>query len=207
MSGLLFIIAPEADYKIINRILLYLRDWEYGALDSFKLVITKNAYDLDSFDKGSAILSTSPPVPADFENAWAGASLEDIEDFCLDLAREHTNSGKGRLYVVVDSQGVDDHTSIVGERMIEYENEPISYPERFKKMRLPWDETYLTWCNLNIANMNFEEFTEERDADYEETLMRQWWTYRSVSDGPDLSEKNRQERDDELERLRVKGMV
>lgn len=207
MSGLLFIIAPEADYKIINRILLYLRDWEYGALDSFKLVITKNAYDLDSFDKGSAIESTSPPVPADFENAWAGASLEDIEDFCLDLAREHTNSGKGRLYVVVDSQGVDDHTSIVGERMIEYENEPISYPERFKKMRLPWDETYLTWCNLNIANMNFEEFTEERDADYEETLMRQWWTYRSVSDGPDLSEKNRQERDDELERLRVKGMV
>lgn len=207
MSGLLFIIAPEADYKIINRILLYLRDWEYGALDSFKLVNTKNAYDLDSFDKGSAIESTSPPVPADFENAWAGASLEDIEDFCLDLAREHTNSGKGRLYVVVDSQGVDDHTSIVGERMIEYENEPISYPERFKKMRLPWDETYLTWCNLNIANMNFEEFTEERDADYEETLMRQWWTYRSVSDGPDLSEKNRQERDDELERLRVKGMV
>lgn len=207
MSGLLFIIAPEADYKIINRILLYLRDWEYGALDSFKLVNTKNAYDLDSFDKGSAIDSTTPPVPADLENAWAGASLEDIEDFCLDLAREHTNSGKGRLYVVVDSQGVDDHTSIVGERMIEYENEPISYPERFKKMRLPWDETYLTWCNLNIANMNFEEFTEERDADYEETLMRQWWTYRSVSDGPDLSEKNRQERDDELERLRVKGMV
>lgn len=207
MSGLLFIIAPEADYKLINRILLYLRDWEYGALDSFKLVNTKNAYDLDSFDKGSGIESTTPPVPADFENAWAGASLEDIEDFCLDLGRGDTNSGKGHLYVIVDSQGVDDHTCLLGERMIEYENEPISYPERFKKMRLPWDETYLTWCNLNIANMNFEEFTEERDADYEETLTRQWWTYRSVSDGPDLSEKNRQERDYELERLRVKGMV
>lgn len=201
MTGLLFVIAPEADHKIINQILLHIRDWEYDSFDSFKLVNTKDADDLEPFEEGGSIDATEPPVPIDIENAWAGNSLEDVEEFCLDLDRG-SKSGKGHLYVVVDSQGVRDKTCILGERMIEYEKEPITYPERFKKMRLPWDETYLTWCNLEIANMNFEEFTENGDAEYEETLTRQWWTYRSVGNGPDLSDENRQKRDTRIEELR-----
>jgi len=206
MSGLLFVIAPEADHKIINQLLLYIRDWEYGALDSFRLVNTKNAYDLEGFadgDRTIALEATAPPVPVDFENAWAGASLKDVEDYCLDLDRgDFEDGGKAHLFVVVDSQGVQDKTCIIGERMMDYENEPITFPERFKKLRLPWDETYLTWCNLNIANMNFEEFTEEADVEYEDTLTRQWWTYHSVGNGPELSKENRRRRDAEIAELR-----
>lgn len=37
MSGL-FITAPEADHKLINRLLLHLKDWEYERGDRYKFV-------------------------------------------------------------------------------------------------------------------------------------------------------------------------
>jgi len=196
MSGLLFIIAPEADNQAISRVLLHLRDWEYDSGDRFKLVNTKNAYDLDDD------LETSPPIPVGLENSWAGAPLEDVEAYCLDLDRNDLKSANPHLYLVVDSQGLQDQTCILGERACKWEEDPITYADHYKKMRLPWEEAYLTWCNLDISNMNFEEFTEEADVDYEETITRRWWTYRSVNSGPDLSDEKRQERDRELDRLR-----
>jgi hypothetical protein len=30
---------------------------------------------------------------------------------------------------------------------------------------VPWDDVYIIWCYLNIANMNFNEFVEEEEGD------------------------------------------
>jgi len=55
--------------------------------------------------------------------------------------------------------------------------------------------------------MDFESFVEEDVYDMPDRNSRVWWTYCSVSDEPDLSEENRQRRDDELERLRAQGQI
>lgn len=55
--------------------------------------------------------------------------------------------------------------------------------------------------------MDFESFVEEDIYEMPDRGTRVWWTYHSVSDGPDLSEENRQKREDELERLRVEGSI
>lgn len=206
-TGLLFVTAPEADHKLINLLLMRLRDWEYGGgQDRLHLMTTKNAYDLDppamplrsgTQEKGE----TSPPLPSSLDNAWAGATLEDVEAFCIDLKRN--DDGKGMynksLFVVVDSTDVRAQTCILGERAIDEEADTFTWLDKFNKMRIPWDDLYVTWCNLDIANMNFDEFTHE-DGDE-----NGWFTYREIGD--DLSEGNQRKRDREIQRFRDAGHI
>lgn len=213
-TGLLFVTAPEADYKAINEILLHLRDWEYGGgADRFRLVTTKNAYDLDGpatplRPRTQAADETSPRLSSDLDNTWAGAALEDVEAFCLDLARdtsEQSNRYNSSLYVVVDSTDLQARSCILGERAVDEEAEEFTWLDSFNKMRIPWDKLYLTWCNLDIANMNFEEFTQEEEDGGEG--VDGWFTFKDISDGDDLSEDNRRKRDREIQRFRDKGHI
>jgi len=202
MSGLLFVTASEATHKDINLALTYLRDWEYGDGDSsFKLVTTRNAYDLErpSGDRPRDVNATLTPVPRDIDNTWAGAPLEDIEAYCIDLDRSKDAGVNTHLYLVIDNEGLKDKTCILGERWIEWEANPITYPERFKKFRVPWDEAYLVWCNLDISNVNFEEFATEGEGDGDG-----WFQYQAEG-APDMSEENLQMRSDEIEKLRQHG--
>jgi hypothetical protein len=196
-TGLLFVTAPEADYKLINLMLLHLRDWEYGSGDRFTLVTTKNAYDLES-----ETVETSPPLSSSSpDNAWAGAALEEVEAFCMDLARDKENLKKhsdGTLYVVVDSTGAQAYSCILGHRAYDTE-------DRFDKMRIPWDKLYSPWCNLDIANMNFEEFTQEGDDGG--AGEDGWFTFQNVMGDDYLSDENRGKRDREIQRFRDAGHI
>jgi hypothetical protein len=192
-TGLLFVTAPEADYKLINLMLLHLRDWQYGSGDGFKLVTTKNAYDLES-----DTTSTSPPLSSSsLDNAWAGAALEDVEGFCMDLDET--------MYVVVDSTGAQAHSCILGHRAIDAEAEEFIQLDRFDKMRVPWEKLYSPWCNLEIANMDFEEFTQEGGGGGEGE--DGWFTFQDVTEGDDLCEESRAERDREIQRFRDAGHI
>jgi len=211
-TGLIFVTAPEADYKLINLMLLQIRDWEYGAHDRFKIVTTKNAYDLES---DSA--ETSPPLSSSsLDNAWAGAALEDVEGFCLDLARDVENLKRNldaSLYVVVDSAGAQAHSCILGRRAHSYDEEEdvVSSLDRFDKMRVPWEKLYVPWCNLDIANMDFEDFTLEADDGGEGE--DGWFTFKAVMEGDDptksddLSDESRGKRDREVQRFRDAGHI
>ena len=110
MTGLLFVTAPEADHKAINRILLYLRDWEYEAGDCFKFVTSKNFRDLElppGSEKG-VIDATSPPVDNTLitNNEWKNASLAYVEEYCIDLDKKNLGAVNTHLYAVVDSNGL-----------------------------------------------------------------------------------------------------
>lgn len=203
-TGLLFVTAPEADYKLINLLLLHLRDWEYGSGDRFKLVTTKNAYDLESDNA-----ETSPPLSSSsLDNAWAGAALEDVEGFCMDLARDEENLKRNLdagLYVVVDSTGAQAHSCILGHRACDAEAEEVIELDRFDKMRIPWEKLYSPWCNLDIANMNFEEFTQECDEGGQG--QDGWFTFKDVMEGDDLSEENRGKMETEIQRFRNAGHI
>lgn len=199
-DGLLFITAPEADHKAINKILLRIRDWQYEGGDCFKLLTSKNPDALRSL-----ATATSPPVPENVENAWKGASLEEVEEYLFELDKEHPDKtnphANSYLYIAVDEEGLKNETCVLAERVIEWDDDPLTYPRMFNRTRLSWDETYLSWCNLNISNIGWDEFMEEE----EEGKRGGWWTYKSGE--PDLSEAKRKERDEEIERLRKEGKI
>lgn len=219
-TGLLFVIAPEADHKVINHLLLRLRDWEYESNDRFKLITSKSIDALtpaagegneeeekEEKEKEDTIAATSAPVDPDLVNEWSGASLEEVEAFCLELDKAPEDGAIKKaldthLFVVLDTDGIGGETCILGERVIAWEDEPISYPEEFNKARLPWDETYLTWCNLDISNMGWDEFMEE---DSQEVPEDRWWTYSMEPIG--MADSAREQRDGEINRLKEEGKI
>jgi hypothetical protein len=166
----LFVTAPSADSKVINRLLVYLRDWEDGSGDTFHLQTRDSA--------GDEITIAVPGTftAATFHNAWAGASIEDVEAFAA-----HTNMS---FFIVLDEQGVADHTVLCMDKPESEDDETDNQDDedeeqqerrpaardtkqdgdaslRFNKVRMPWHGAYLFCANIGEANMGFEEFCDE----------------------------------------------
>lgn len=208
MSGLLFVTAPEADHKIINRLLLHLHDWEYESGDNFKLITTRSIESLrkaptEPVGVTAQFKPTEAPVDVDLRNAWAGATLEEVEAFCLALDKEEDfQSADTHLFVVLDADGLKDKTCVFGERVIDWDSDPLVYPEEFNRARVPWYQVYLSWCNLHISNIGWDEMMMEDDA---EDVEDRWWTYNTSDSGEYLSQKNKKKRDDAISELRREG--
>ena len=196
MAGLLFITASKADYKNINEALLSMRDWNNSNddLDAFKLVTDRSTTQND--DVGTPIPLKSHP-----ENAWADANLKDIEAYCLNLERcEQKGAG---LFVVVDSEGLKNKTCILASLPEVYYDDPGAFGGKYDKVRVPWDDVYMIWCNLDIANMNFEEFVEEEEEGDEQD----WFTYQSIYEGDEEHQRGLERRDRKIEKWRRLGLV
>lgn len=153
MGGLLFIIAATITTEQLNLLLLNLRDWSDGDdHDSFNLITSRNGWELSRTASSQSV--TSPPVKAELasENGWAGASLADVEGFCVDLGRGAVRGqANGQLYVVVDEEGLRDGNCVVGERACVLEGEDFETTEEFNKMRVPWEQTGLMWGIIDIG--------------------------------------------------------
>ncbi|KAF1351379.1 hypothetical protein BDV97DRAFT_369020 [Delphinella strobiligena] len=171
--GTLFITAPNADAKSVNRLLLHLRDWEYSdeeTWDRFELITSKTL--------PSDVSETAPPVIDLPANKWAGKSVQDVESFALANCDWKNWKGEGRqlhIPVIVDEQGMNDGTCVLLNLVFDGEREPMQFLDRYYRVRLPWAGTYIAWCNLDIANMNFEEFCDEEKGDTGDG----WWEYKA----------------------------
>lgn len=173
----LFIITPYVDHKLVNRLLLHLRDWEYGedpTWDCFKIITS------ESFAGADGESVTKPPITvADLSNnIWASKSISDVEAFVIN---ERNKADEGNDYnlttfTILDEQSVKDGTIIVLHSP--YDGDEDKVEEKFYKVRVPWDKAYLMWCNLDIGNMDFEDFVEDTDESEDD-----WWTYNDISDG------------------------
>lgn len=229
-AGLLFVTAPEADYKTINLLLLNLRVWEHDLDDQYRLVTTKNAFDLEIspaiFPDGSKNMGeTSPPLHSSLENAWAGNTIEDVEGFCLDLCRtnEKDDNGitkpdnDGNMFIILDSQALEKREVVLALRANIWEGEDKDKYvalDKFMKIRVPWEALWSVWVNLDLADMNWEEFTEdgytedgdERDIGNDSSPDDCWYAYRSSGDCG-INEKDRKRRDDLITHMREKGQI
>ena len=116
---------------------------------------------------------THPPITDFAVNEWAGKSLQDVEQFALQhLKGEDDGHLNLTNPVIVDEQGFRYKTCIILER--DFQDEPEFIPlDKFKKTRVPWSHTYIMWCNLDIANMNFEEYCDDVKGDVGDG----WWEY------------------------------
>lgn len=215
MSGYLFVTAPEADYKAVNLLLHELSNWAYndGEAD-FQVIATKNAYDFELPAGSYREDPTLPTLNSTFNNAWAGSSLKDVEDFCLDVLNAEDASAGPSLFLVVDAAGFQGRNAILVERAIGEEGEDFKTLDSFVKMRLPWDEVNSAWVNLDIANVSFDEMGElkEDHADdggggerVDQEIGDGWHEYQLM--GADLSEKNAKKKEKALQRLKDDGRV
>lgn len=213
-TGLLFVTAPEADHKVINRLLLHFKDWEYGSGDNFRLVTSRSIESLIqaylAAHKGdeAAETATAAPVDPNLDNEWAGASIADIESFCIALEKrdDRAKALQSSLFVVLDADGLRDQTCVLAERAIDWkadlEEDLFRYLDEFNKTRTPWYQTYLTWCNLEIANIGWDEMMEEEEEDEKED---RWWTFNMEDSGEYLSDEKKDLRDKEIEEFRNQG--
>jgi hypothetical protein len=199
MAGLFFVTASEADFKIVNHALLCMRDWEEsdGALDNFKLVTDKTAFQNDN--NGTSLLWKSL-----LENAWNGAKLKDVEAYCMDLRQSDDEQKGANLFVVLDSVGIEDKTCILASLPDEYHENPGAFRGRYDKVRVPWGDLYSIWSNLDIANMNFEEFVEEEEGD-----QQGWFTYQSIfgDDNDDVRKAGLKKRNKKIDHWRQQEYI
>lgn len=208
MSGLLFITAPEADHKLINRLLLHLRDWQHESGDRFKLVISKSIQALgeELHDNGRSATApmrpTFPSVSPDLVNEWAGASTADVEAFCLALDASGTKGLNTHLFVALDAEGVADRRCVLAQRVIDWEAEPIRFPEVFDKARVPWTEAYLMWTNLDVSHVGWDEMMLEDAGEVDDGG---WWTFDAEDDEEYLPEEKCRLRDEAVSRLEGEG--
>jgi hypothetical protein len=192
-TNLLFITVPEADHKLIDLVLTQLRHWNLESSDRFQIVTTRNAHDLRSAPGAAGKDDTDTTGEANNNNAWAGAALEDVEAFCLELARDQENNDNENenenmdygtsMYVAVDSTGAQADSCILVHRAHDPEAEGFAWLDRFDKMRIPWDKLSTPWNNLSIANMDFEEFTREFDDGRDREGEDGWFTFMDLEGG------------------------
>lgn len=217
-TGLLVVTAPNADFKVVNRLLLYLRDWGFGepdTWDQFHLVASKTDPEFDKFkDVERNRLSATKPgdlTAENFNNEWAGASVQEIERYVLEADSTGIDGNEISLFLILDEQGVRDHTCIIAEAYDEWDDEadpPKKIPKEdreakydFNKYRAPWDETQIVYVNLNIANQGFEDFADEDEGADEEG----WWTFQGH--GSLLDEEQVQHRERELKKFEEEGKI
>lgn len=208
---LLFVTALEADHKAVNLLIHHLSDWEYNKGElAFSLVTTKNAYDLELPPEVKALDATPPSLDGTFDNSWSGASLKDVEDFCLDMihTKDHENIAPS-LFVVVDSAGFQAQNAILVEQAVGEEDEDFVMLDSFVKMRIPWAETYINWCGLSVANSDFDEMGERRpdSGEEEEPGGEQGWYDYYEGHATDLDEKQVKRKEKAFQRLKDEGRV
>lgn len=202
MPAALFVNTPSADYKLVNRVLLHLRDWEYGedpSWDNFHLIKA------EILPETVGQFGTQPPIAENdlSNNIWANKSISDIQSFMLTERGKKNKENELNLntFVILDEQGVKDGTVVLLDSP--YNGDEDKMEERFNKVRVPWKKTYIMWCNLDIANMNFEDFVEDEEGDEVD-----WWTYAVDQDEETEEEKNvKEKRNSAIAELEQKGMV
>lgn len=170
MPAALFIITSSAEHKLVNRLLLHLRDWEYGedpSWDNFHLITT------DSLPEADSECTKAPIKQNDLlNNIWANKTISDVESFIISERNKEDKETELNLdtFVILDEQGVKDGTIILLDSP--YNEDDDKKEDKYKKVRVPWEKAYIMWCNLDIGNMDFEEFIE-----FEEGHEGEWFTY------------------------------
>ncbi|KAF2166665.1 hypothetical protein M409DRAFT_54987 [Zasmidium cellare ATCC 36951] len=183
-TGLLFVTAPNADFKVINPFLIYARDWEFGeedTWDNFHLVTSRNASYFNQFkDSPRNDLATTKPgdvTVENFSNQWAGTSVRDIEQHILSIDDSESDGIDISVFLVIDEQSLQDRTCIMAERYT-WNDDVDPWEQRlkgaqkkhydFNKYRAPWDETYIVFVNLSLGNLRFDEYANEDEGTDEE---------------------------------------
>lgn len=152
----------------MNKAWILLQDFEFGEDASSWILITSTKLP-DSPPVSTRTLTTTEPIP---DHDLAGLSISEITNFVRDNeARLKELEISNHLWVIIDQAGLDNSTGIVVETHYDYENKGYTYD--FKAGRLPLVDLWGMYCNLDIANMGFEEWMDQ-DAGLQDDGTYKW---------------------------------
>lgn len=98
------------------------------------------------------------------------------------IDKDTEKDGSTSLFLLLDDEGVENQTILIFNRAgNDPEEDKFGYVDEFNKVRVPWECAYSMWCNLDIANMGFDEFCNEEDMldSTKDGTPRRWWTYKN----------------------------
>ncbi|KAF8205973.1 hypothetical protein K438DRAFT_1756705 [Mycena galopus ATCC 62051] len=196
-----FITANSPSRKALNRALLLIQDFEFSdppypegsqwtVLTSKQLPTTQpNVTTLPISDLGG--------------NDFASMSLTEINTF----VRENEDALKGLEissgdWLVIDQKGFETSTCLVCEQIYNFGEDEDGQPDgsqegltsEFRACRIPYEQAHSMVVNLDLANMDFEEWVDE-DAGKQEDGAWRWRSFPSgegeTGDGTDPVEIKR----------------
>ncbi|KAJ7612717.1 hypothetical protein FB45DRAFT_874921 [Roridomyces roridus] len=184
-------------HQPLNRALLLIQDFEYGDYPENGTWVLLTSETLPS----TAPVPTKLPITSAPDNTdFASASLVEINTFMR--AKEQTLAAldlSSRNWVVIDQSGLDASTCLVCEQVYDYTEDDkgnsLGLTAQFPACRAPFEEAWIMMANLDISNMDFEEYVDQEKGQDGEGV----WTW-STS----FSEEG-QQRDKVLKELRDGG--
>ncbi|KAJ7141584.1 hypothetical protein C8R46DRAFT_1013442 [Mycena filopes] len=193
-----FVTAPKCPTKALNRAMLLIQDFEFGDYpkdNRWTLLTSKEA-------PSEAPPATALPV-ADISaaNAFAGCSLAEINTFIRAneefMRKMDVSAGD---WLVIDQKGLETSTCLVCEQVYDPDADEAGengMTGAFRACRLPYERAWSMSVNLEIANMDFEDFVDE-DAGEQEDGSWKWMSFDAESGDDDG--------DDEVEVKRAKAL-
>jgi hypothetical protein len=106
------------------------------------------------------------------------------------------------LFVVINSEGLENTSRVLASLLDVFQENPGAFRGRYEKFRVPWDDAYLIWCNLEIANMNFEDFVEEDEGDEQD-----WFTHQSIYEDDEEHQKSLERKEEKVREWRRLGHI
>ena len=186
----------------MNKAFLLLQDFELtNSFDDPRWVLLTSSNLPDEAPKPNV----APPLEDVSSNDFAGLSFDDINTFI------RSNESKIKAldltianWVIIDQKGIDSSTCLVVDQV--YDSEADSddgggegrMTDDFKAARVPYTQAWAMFANLDITNMDFEEWVDE-DAGVQEDGAYKW-----VGPFPASTEHQEQaDRDAEIKRERA----
>lgn len=166
-----FLTAEKVDLKVLNKYIVYIQNYEYtdNPLEDSSYVL------LDSTTLPKEIHSAStPPLSVPCPNDFTNATINEINAFVRSHEPAFKECGLGTtLWLVIDQEGLDNLTCILVEQDHgEDEEGKFKMLDTYKAVRIPCQMVWGTLCNLQLANMGFEDFADEDKGEGEDGLYR-----------------------------------
>ncbi|KAJ7784250.1 hypothetical protein B0H16DRAFT_1402060 [Mycena metata] len=201
-------VTTKPSGKALNRAFLLIQDFEFGKYpkDSrWTLITSKKA---PSEPPPATVL----PIPdISNKNAFASSSMAEINTFIREnedfIAKMGVSAGD---WLIIDQKGLESSTCLVCEQIYnpgedgEGGEGEAGMTSEFRACRLPYEWAWSMICNLDIANMGFEEFVDE-DAGEQEDGSWKWMSFNPSTEDNEEETAEEAKRGAALKELRDGG--
>ncbi|KAF7288931.1 hypothetical protein MIND_01409400 [Mycena indigotica] len=175
----IFLTAAQAPPKTLNRALLYMHDFENSPFPPDYGWILLSSKTLPS--KAKARRPTRVPItPAISASEFAGMSLAQVNAFVRanSTALEKIDVSVAD-WAVLDQKGLETSTCLVCEQVYDGGEEGADegrMTDEFRACRIPYEKAWGMIANLDISNMDFEDFIDQDAGEQEDGS----WLYSST---------------------------
>lgn len=208
----MIITAPGIDNKFLNKLAVEICDHETWNVDDDRE--RKHAFIIQlSRDDEEGFIDLFPPMEDydESKNDFLNCDIKDVEEYARKRMEEHLFVE----FVLIDDRAKrEGHCVVVSRAMFNEEEddyvEGTTFTDHFEKTRVPVHETWSMMANLDIANLGFEEYTDDEHGnpvlDEESGLHWYKYTFRDQHALPE-SEAAASRRNASMERLREQGLI